>query len=97
MFTRYIAVLEVLAKSPAGATVGQVQKWNVHLSRGQIERAMRDLIAEGHVRTERVPYRANVMKNVYHIEERAVEYCEYVVKGYDATAHQKTLPLAVAS
>lgn len=94
MFTRYIAILEVLAGMPKGGTVGQVGKVYHFLSRGQTERLLKELIADKFVRVEQVYYRPSINKNIYHITEKAVEYCEFVVKAYERVPHQQTLPLA---
>lgn len=91
-FTRYTGVLEVLAESPKGATVGQIQKLNNFMTRGQIERTLRDLIGEGFVRTEKVQYRPHIHSNIFHIEPRAAEYCGWVFSKYERTEHQTELP-----
>lgn len=95
MFTRYIAILEALTMSPAGATIGQVEKLCLQYTRSQIQRTLKELITDKFVCSEKVFYRKNIDKVVYHIEERAVEYCNYIVTKYDTNLHQKKLPLAI--
>lgn len=87
-FFRCIAVLEALVMSETGSTRGQIQKLCLSMSRGQIERTLKDLIGEGFVREEKIPYRKHIEKKMYHIEEKAIEYCELIVNKYDRRAKQ---------
>ena len=96
MFTRYIAILEALAMSPTGATVGQVEKLCLQYTRSQITRTLKELITEKFVRVEAVFYRSNINKQVYHIEERAVEYCNYVITRYDNSGRQLVMEFATS-
>jgi len=91
MFSRYIAILEALAMSPKGATVGQVERLCLQFSRAQITRTLKELITENMVRVEAVYYRPTVNKQVYHLNERAVEYCCYVSRKYIETEHQRNM------
>lgn len=90
-FLQYIAVLQALAKMDGGGTVGQVLRYNPHLSRGQGERILKSLSEDGMVIVEAVAYRPNINKKVYHLSETAVEYCECVVKDFDSSLHQRKI------
>lgn len=90
-FFRYITVLEALTMLETGATRGQIQKLCLSETRGQIERTLRDLIGEGFVREEKLPYRPHIEKKIYHITEKAIEYCELIVMKYDRRAKQQEL------
>lgn len=90
-FLSYIAVMQALAKMPGGGTVGQIQRYNPHMTRGQGERVLRSLEKDGLVIVEAVAYRPNINKRVYHLTPKAVEYCECVVVDFDSHEHQKGL------
>lgn len=95
MFTRYIQVLEGIAMHPCGATCGAIQKTCLTLTRGQVQRTCRELISEGFLKVEKVPYKGTIEKTVYHIEEKAAEYCGYIVKKYEMLEVQLMLNLEV--
>lgn len=80
-FLRYIAIMQALAKSPGGATVGQVLRFNPHMTRGEGERALKSLEKDGMVIVESRYYRPTINKRVYHLSKEAVEYCECVVNA----------------
>lgn len=90
-FLAYISVMQALAKMPSGGTVGQVQRYNPHMTRGQGERVLKSLEKDGLVIVEGVAYRSNITKRVYHLSLKAVEYCECVVADFDSNPHQKDL------
>lgn len=94
-FFRYITVLEALTMSETGSTRGQIQKLCLSETRGQIERTLRDLIGEGFVREEKIPYRPHIDMKLYHITEKAIEYCEMIVTKYDRRAKQIELNLDI--
>lgn len=89
-FLQYLSVMQALAKSEGGATVGQVLRVNPHLTRGQGERILKSLVSEGLVIVEFVAYRSNINKRVYHLDARAVEYCECIVNDFDNSLHQRS-------
>ena len=84
MFTKMIAVLEVLAAQPNGATVGQIASMNtaMGLSRGQWQRVISGLMDEGFIR-ETTEKHGRTGKRVFHINESAVHYCSYVTRAYN--------------
>lgn len=90
-FLAYISVMQALAKMPGGGTVGQIQSYNPHMTRGQGERVLKSLEKDGMVICEGVAYRSNITKKVYHLTPKAVEYCECVVVDFDSHEHQKGL------
>lgn len=49
LFASYIGCLEIVAKLGALATAGNVQKWNPHLTIGQVKRVLCQLEGEGYV------------------------------------------------
>ena len=90
-FIRFIAVLEVLAECPKGATAGYVQSRNVHLTHTQIKKTLKELVGEGMVRVEGLQYRPHIVSSVYHINAKAREYIGYVADKYDRTELQHQL------
>lgn len=90
-FLQYMSVMQALAKMETGGTVGQVLKYNPHLTRGQGERILKALEYDDMVIVEIVPYRKNIEKRVYHLSENAVAYCDCVVKDFDSSLHQRKL------
>lgn len=91
MFTDLIAILDVLARSETGATVGQIQKTVTWLQRGQVERMLKALITDKYVSVEKVPYRTNINKNVYSITETTVNSCRMIVNGYERRMKQQSM------
>lgn len=78
MFTIYIHILEVLAMYSDGTFADNIHAWGCCYDRKQIERALKELAKEGFVTKSKL---AGV--NIWHITEKAVEYCETVVKKYE--------------
>lgn len=89
MFTDLIVIVDILARSETGATVGQIQKQVTWLQRGQIERLLKSLITDNYVIVEKLPYRRNIHKNVYHITETTVNACRMITNGYDRRMKQQ--------
>lgn len=56
MFGNFLGVLEAIARLGDKATIGEVQKINNHLTRGQTERLMNTLVKEGYAGFDVVPY-----------------------------------------
>jgi len=81
-FIRYIAVLEVLADSPTGATVGFVQSMNLTYTHTQIKKTLRELVGEGMATVEGVQYRPHIVSSKYHITEKAIEHLNYVMSKF---------------
>lgn len=66
MFSEYLGVIESISRLGERATVGNIQKMNLHLSRRQVERVLKSLVGEGYVSSRTEPY-GRTGKNVYYL------------------------------
>lgn len=66
LFASFLGVIEAVARLNEDATIGNVQKMNPHLTRGQVARCMDQLETEGymHHKTER---HGRTGKKVYYL------------------------------
>lgn len=87
-FKDYAGVVEALADKPAGATVGQVQRMNVHLTRSQVQRVLENLVGEGTCIAESVQYRPHIASKIYHLTSEAVDMFDVICKKFDGCEHQ---------
>jgi len=71
MFANFLGVIEAIARLEANATVGNIQKMNLHLTRGQVERALKNLMTEEYVTFEMMPY-GKTGKKVWACSNRCV-------------------------
>jgi len=62
MFANSLGVIEAIARLGAKATIGNINKMNLHMTRGQVDRALKNLMTEGYVLFETVPYGRTGMK-----------------------------------
>jgi len=69
MFANCLGVIEAVAKLGENATIGQVQRMNSHLSRGQVERVLKQLAKEDYVGYFEFAH-GRTGKKVWHIRNR---------------------------
>lgn len=56
LFASFLGVIESVARLNEDATIGNVQKMNSHLTRGQVERCLKQLETEGYMHHKIEPY-----------------------------------------
>lgn len=56
MFANSLGVLESIARLGTEATIGNINKMMPHLTRGQVDRCIKNLFTEHYVEFETVPY-----------------------------------------
>jgi predicted transcriptional regulator len=78
VFTIYIHVLEVLAMHVDGADMCKIGNMGSCFSMVQIQKAVRELEKDGFITRHRT-----ATGRVYKITEKALEYCETVVRKHD--------------
>lgn len=71
LFSSYIGCIEAVARLGENATVGNIQKMNMHLTVGQVKRVMKYLASEKYVFSETRPY-GRTGKNVYYLSNLCV-------------------------
>lgn len=82
MFASYLGVLEAVAYLGDSATIGNVQKMNLHMTRGQVQRIIKSLMGEGYLTETELPY-GRTGKKVYHPTERCRQNVSIVAKRVD--------------
>ena len=70
MFANFLGVLEAVLMCGGKATAGEVQRYNPHMTIGQVKRAMNSLVAEGYLDAEKVKY-GRTGKWVFVLSNRA--------------------------
>lgn len=66
MFSEYLGVIEAIVRLQENATIGNIQKMNIHLTRRQVERVLKSLVGEGYVSSRTEPY-GRTGKNVFYL------------------------------
>lgn len=56
MFANSLGILEAIARLGLGATAGEINKMMPHMTRGQVDRLLRNLVVEKYVEFTTVPY-----------------------------------------
>jgi len=74
-------VLDTVANSKKGMTVGEVGKLQGALTRGQLLRILAGLVGAGMLYVENVPY-GRTGKNVYKMTEYAAIMCSAIARSY---------------
>lgn len=62
MFANSLGILEAMARLGKKATIGNINKMNLHMTRGQVDRCLKNLMVEGYAEFEEVPYGRTGMK-----------------------------------
>lgn len=90
MFSFYLGVLEAMSRLGENATVGNIQKMNLHLTRGQVQRVLNSLEGEmyiayrveKHGRTgKKVYYALNLCVTNVFITSKALDEAGYIPMG----------------
>lgn len=68
LFASFLGAIEAVVALGDNATVGNVQKMNLHLTRGQVQRVLNQLVGEGYLNVDNVPYGATG-KKVYSLSQ----------------------------
>lgn len=71
MFASFLGTIEAVARLGENATVGNVQKMNMHLSVGQVGRLLKQLETEGYMHHKLEPY-GRTGKKVYYLSNLCV-------------------------
>ena len=91
LFASYLGAIEAIARLGEKATVGEIQKMNSHLTRGQMQRVLNGLMGEGYVNFTTVKY-GRTGKKVYYVTDRCVVNVSIVGRAvYDV---ESTMPIA---
>jgi DNA-binding PadR family transcriptional regulator len=81
MFANFLGCLESACSLKGDATIGNIQKMNPHMTRGQVERALNNLASEGYVFFETVAY-GRTGKKVWHATENGIINLCAVTRAY---------------
>lgn len=68
-FATFLGCIESVARLNENATVGNIQKMNLHLTVGQVGRALKQLMEEGYMHSRREPH-GRTGKTVYYLSGR---------------------------
>jgi len=89
MFVNAMSCIEVVSRTLAGTTIGQIQKAAPWMTRGQVERIMKGMENDGYVWSEVIAY-GRTGKRVYRMTEHAAIGFASVARQYtqscDATS-----------
>lgn len=75
------AVLHALSSARDGLTIGQIEKVNTWMSRGQVERILESLCDIGFTYHEVIAH-GRTGKRVFHITGTAVSSCSIIAHNY---------------
>lgn len=78
MFTIYIHILEVLADHLDGTFADNIHAWGSCYEKKDIEKGLKSLLKDGYVTKTMLG-----KVRIWHITDKALEYCETVVRKHD--------------
>lgn len=87
MFDRYIAVLQSTSRTLRGLTVGEIMKETPYLTRGQVERALKEMCEYGYVWCEIVAY-GRTGKRLWRVTETAAITMSSIARNYTASCEE---------
>jgi len=81
MFDRYIAVLQSTSRTLKGLTIGEIMKETPYMTRGQVERALKEMQEYGYVWHEVLPY-GRTGKKIWRVTETAAITMAGIARNY---------------
>lgn len=96
IFHKSICIMAALANAPTGLTAAQVASraggYDWRMTKGQAERLLKHLVLDKYVTTERVKYRQNMDRILYHMTPTAATMFEALAEEYRMMEKQLQLP-----
>lgn len=97
VFHRSVCIMAVLVNSPTGASAGAIANraggYDWRMSKGQAERLLNHMVQDGYVVKERIAYRPNMDKVLYHATKIGVDMFRALVSDYDNMEKQLTMEM----
>jgi len=87
LFASFLGVIESVARLNDDATIGNVQKMNSHLTRGQVERCLKQLETEGYMHHKIERY-GRTGKKVFYLSSLCVTNICITAGAADAAGYQ---------
>ena len=84
MFRIYIHILEVLAMHTDGTFADNIHAWGSCFEKKDIEKGLKSLLKEGFVNKTMLG-----KVRIWHITDKALEYCETVVRKHDRAVYEE--------
>lgn len=82
LFASFLGVIESVARLNENATIGNVQKMNSHLTRGQVERCLKQLEIEGYMH-HKIEHYGRTGKKVWYLSGRCSTNMSIVNRAID--------------
>jgi len=93
LFASFLGVMEAVARLNDNATIGNVQKANSHLSRGQVERCLKQLETEGYMHHKIEPY-GRTGRKIWYLSSLCVTNMFIVAKSVDEAGYRPEMAQA---
>lgn len=87
LFATFLGCIESIARLNDDATIGAIQKMNSYLTRGQVERALKQLEREGYVLWKMEPY-GRTGKKVWYLSNTCVTNIFITNKAIDEAGYK---------
>lgn len=94
LFASFLGCIEAVARLNDNATIGNVQKMNLHLTVGQVKRCLSQLETEGYMHHKMEPY-GRTGRKVYYLSNVCVTNIVLVASAADQAGY--TAEMAQAS